>query len=46
MANSNGSKTIQISEELAKKLAILAIEQDKTRREMADEAIEFYLKNK
>lgn len=45
MTNSNGSKTIQISEKLAKELALIAIKKDKTRRQIADEAIEQYIKN-
>lgn len=45
MANANGTKTIQISEELAKELSLLAIKENKTRKQIADEAIQYYLRN-
>lgn len=43
MTNLNGSKTIQVSDDLAKRIAVLAINKGKTRREIADKALEEYL---
>jgi predicted transcriptional regulator len=43
MANSNGSRTIQCDENLIKEITILAIQKDKTRREIIDEALKEYL---
>lgn len=45
MANSNGSRTIQCNEDLAKQISILAINLNKTRREIVDEALKQYLEN-
>ena len=45
MANANGTKTIQIDNQLANEIAILAIKKNKSRKELADEAIRFYLEN-
>lgn len=45
MTNSNNSKTVQISDSIAKKIAVLAIKNNKTRREMLDEILDNYLKS-
>lgn len=43
MANSNGSRTVQCDESLIKRITILAVKQDKKRRQIIDHALREYL---
>lgn len=45
MANSNGSKTVQIDASLAKEISILAAKTETTRKNILDNIISEYLQN-